>query len=132
MEWKSHYPVQVVELVRNGKVFARKAYSEVSREGTLAAAIESPSDGWIAARLFSGTRDSYLQPQFAHTSPVYVKTGKQSPESVEACRLFVDQIDSSINWVRQKGRFYTNRQRSEVESLFREGQEIYRKWTEES
>ena len=38
----------------------------------------------------------------------------------------VDQIDASIKWVRQKGRFYTNKQQSEVESLFREGQEIYR------
>jgi len=131
MEWKSHYPVQVVELVRNGKVFARNTYSEVSREGTLAATVESPSDGWIAARLFSSLRDSYLQPQFAHTSPIYVKTGKQSPEHIEACRLFVDRIDASIEWVRQKGRFYTNGQRSEVESLFREGQEVYRKWAEE-
>ena len=123
--------MQVVELVRNSKVFARKTYSEVSREGTLAATVESPSDGWIAARLFSSLRDSYLQPQFAHTSPIYVKTGKRSPEHMEACRLFVDRIDASIEWVRQKGRFYTNGQRSEVESLFREGQEVYRKWAEE-
>ena len=39
---------------------------------------------------------------------------------------FTDAIEGSLEWVRAKGRFYTDGQRQEVVDLFREGQEVYR------
>ena len=68
------------------------------------------SDGWIAARLSSDARDSYLQPIFAHTSPVYVKAGVGGPERQDAARWFDDSIERSLGWVSNKGKFYTDSQ----------------------
>ena len=84
------------------------------------------ADGWIAARLSSDARDSYLQPIFAHTSPVYVKAGAESSERQDAARWFDDSIERSLGWVGTKGKFYTDSQRREVVDLFRQGQQFYR------
>lgn len=131
VEWKSYYPVKVVEIIQNGRVVVVKNYPISTREGSIKEDIKVSSDGWFAARLFSGIRDSYLQPLFAHTSPIYVTTGKSSPEQKKASRKFVEAIDNSIEWVQSKGRFYNDAQRAEVEDLFREGQEQYRKWAKQ-
>ena len=85
------------------------------------------SDGWVAARLWSQARDSFAQPVFAHTSPVYVTTGAAGPEEMAAAAYFDDAIERSLAWVGSKGKFYTDKQRREVIDLFREGQQVYRK-----
>ena len=84
------------------------------------------SDGWVAARLSSDARDSFSQPVFAHTSPVYVKVGADSSEKKAAARWFDDSIERSLEWVGTKGKFYSDAQRREVADLFRRGQEVYR------
>ncbi len=89
-------------------------------------AVRNIDDGWVAARLSSDARDSFYQPIFAHTSPVYVKTGQDSAEKKESARWFDDSIERSLEWVRARGRFYTDAQRQEVVDLFREGQQVYR------
>ena len=88
--------------------------------------METTSAGWIAARLSSRARDSFFQPVFAHTSPVYVNTGRDAPEKREAAKWFDTSIESSLKWVRTKGKFYSDKQRRDVENLFREGQEVYK------
>ena len=92
----------------------------------MSADLSVPNDGWVAARLFSNTRDSFEQPIWAHTSPVYLKTGAASPERAEAARWFDDHIDKSLDWVTKKGKFYTDSQRKEVLDLFKQGQAVYR------
>ena len=85
------------------------------------------SDGWIAARLGSSSRDSFNQPIWAHTSPVYVDTGGVRGEHTRvAASKFADGIDKSLEWVKTKGKFYNDSQRAEIVTLFREGQEIYK------
>ena len=128
VEWKSHYPIQRVEIVQNGNVILSKEYGPPEKNGIIELEFEALHDSWVAARLFSGVRDSYLQPQFAHTSPVYVLTGKDAPERKTSASEFVRKIDESIEWVQRKGRFYNDNQRSEIENLFREGQERYKEW----
>jgi len=97
-----------------------------STEGRLETEVVAPSDGWIAARLSSDARDSFSQPVFAHTSPVYVKAGMDSPEQAEAARWFDSSIERSLEWVRTKGKYYNDDQRREVADLFREGQQVYK------
>tara|TARA_B100001750_G_C15520102_1_gene610828 strand:+ start:1963 stop:3411 length:1449 start_codon:yes stop_codon:yes gene_type:complete len=126
VKWTSHYPVQIIELVQDGKVVGREEFPEGSTKGNLNLDLNLEFDGWIAARLFSSVRDSYLQPQFAHTSPIYVKTGLASAEKAKASLKFVQQIEESLNWVSKKGRFYNDYQRREIETLFREAQDIYK------
>ena len=128
--WKSHYPIKKVEIISNGQVVAHKAFDEGSTEGNLEADVTVPSDGWIAARLASDVRNSFAQPVFAHTSPVYVTTGVGGPEKRAAARWLDDSIETSLEWVRTKGRFYNDGQRQEVLDLFREGQQVYRKMIE--
>ena len=124
--WKSHYPVARVEVISNGVIVAQESYPEGSKDGHLEADVTVASDGWIAARLSSDARDSYLQPIFAHTSPVYVKAGVGGPERQDAARWFDDSIERSLGWVGNKGKFYTDSQRREVVDLFRQGQDIYK------
>ena len=83
------------------------------------------SDGWIAARLASHARDSFAQPIFAHTSPVYVRAGRASPEQRDAATWFIESIDQSLQWVGSRGKFYTDVQRREVLDLFLQGREAY-------
>jgi hypothetical protein len=124
--WKSHYPVHRVEVVSNGAVTASRSFPQGSTAGRLEADVAADTDGWIAARVSSSSRDSYSQPVFAHTSPVYVNAGVGGPHRTEAAGQFVAEIDNSLDVVSKKGKFYTDAQRKEVFDLFRQGQEIYR------
>jgi hypothetical protein len=125
--WNSYYAVQRVEILFNGNVVERRDFAEGVTIGHLEAEITADADGWIAARLGSGKRDSFNQPIWAHTSPVYVTgTGQQSEASVESATYFNDRIGEGINWVKIKGRFYTDGQRKEVVDLFKQGQDWYR------
>ena len=128
--WSSHYPIKTVEIVSNGRVAARESFDEGSTQGQLEAEVVVRSDGWIAARLGSDVRNSFAQPIFAHTSPVYVTTGVGGPEKRTAAQQLDDAIETSLEWVRAKGRFYNDGQRQEVVDLFRQGQEVYRKMLE--
>jgi len=125
--WKSHYPIKNVEIVSNGQVAARESFDEGSTQGQFEAEVVARSDGWIAARLGSDVRNSFAQPIFAHTSPVYVATGLAGPEKQAAAKQLDDDIETSLEWVQAKGRFYNDGQRQEVVDLFRAGQDIYRK-----
>ena len=124
--WKSHYPITRVEVLFNGSVVAQERFPQGSTDGHLEADVAAASDGWIAARLSSDARDSYSQPVFAHTSPLYVKTGADGPEKRAAAQWFDDSIERSLDWVGAKGKFYNDDQRREVVDLFRQGQQVYR------
>jgi hypothetical protein len=126
VDWKSHYPIGRAEVVLNGKVVASREMHDGSTAGRLETDIEIPADAWIAARLSGDARDSFAQPVFAHTSPVYVTTGKASEERAEAARWFTDAIEKSLEWVLTKGKYYNDGQRREIVDLFREGQQVYK------
>ena len=123
--WQSHYEVQRVEIVSNGVVVARRDAREGN--GVFEADVQVESDGWIAARVASGRRDTFNQPIWAHTSPVYVRgPGTPATSRSLSAKYFVDRIDEAMDWVSKKGKFYTDTQRAEVLDLHRAGQEFYR------
>ena len=126
IRWQSHYPVKRIELLYNSNVVARETFEEGSASGTLEANVDVNADGWIAAKASSDTRDSFFQPIFAHTSPIYIKAGRDSAEKKAAAAWFDDSIETSLEWVRAKGRFYSDQQRQEVVDLFRQGQQVYK------
>ncbi len=126
VEWQSHYAVDRVEIVANGKVVS--AENARSTSGVHEAEIPIETDGWVAARAAGAARDSFNQPVWAHTSPVYVTGAGKAPVSREdSARHFSDQIDEAIDWVSKKGKFYTDVQRREVIDLHRAGQSFYKK-----
>jgi hypothetical protein len=126
VRWQSHYPVHRVDVIYNGQAAESRSFPEGSTGGELEAELTVDCDGWVAARLSSDARDSYAQPVFAHTSPVYVDAGVDGPHKRRAAAGFDSAIERSLEWVRAKGRFYTDGQRREVVDLFKEGQAIYR------
>ena len=48
-EWKSYYPVKVVEIIQNGRVVVGKNYPVAATEGSVTKEIEVSADGWFAA-----------------------------------------------------------------------------------
>jgi hypothetical protein len=129
IEWKSHYPINSVEIVVNGSIAHKASFHEGSREGRLDKEIPVSCDSWLAVRVSGDVRDSFAQPIFAHTSPVYINTGIKGKEKIAASKHFIKEIDASIEWVKKKGRFYSDSQRKEIINLFREGQQIYKSIT---
>jgi hypothetical protein len=125
--WQSHYSVEQVELLWNGTVVGNRRLGEGEKEGELTIGFKPPSDGWLAARLSSHVRDSFFQPVYAHTSPVYVTTGHRSPEQPRDAAYFDRAIDEALEWVNHKAKFENDTQRREVLTLFKEGQEVYRR-----
>ena len=124
--WQSHYNVERIEVVMNGEVVARKKVNAANGEFKVDVPVNH--DGWIAVRLASGQRDSFNQPIWAHSSPVYLTgTGRAPTSQKDSARYFVDRIDESIAWVRKKGKFYNDGQRKEVVELHKAGQGIYKK-----
>jgi hypothetical protein len=126
LNWLSHYPVNNVEVLLNGRVAAAEHFPAGSTSGALECEIPAINDGWIAARVSSTHRDSYFQPIFAHSSPIYIRAGSDGPEKREAALWFDKAIEDSIEWVRTRGRYYTDAQRNEVLDLFRQGQQAYK------
>ncbi len=126
VRWDSHYPVHTVEVIANGQAIGSRVFTAGSKSGEFTIETQADSDGWVAARLSSDARDSFAQPVFAHTSPVYVATGKAGPHKRATGAAFDQAIDRSLEWVNVKGRFYSDAQRQEVVDLFKEGQQVYK------
>jgi hypothetical protein len=130
IDWRSHYAVNRIEIIQDGAPVRTRDFDQGSNEGTFDAEVTVDSDGWIAARLGSDSRDSFAQALWAHTSPVYLDSGGRAP-SVRAddAQFFVDQIDDSLSWINTGGKFYTDAQRNEVLDLFASGRQIYAQMT---
>ena len=130
VQWKSFYPLSYIQIICNGKVIKTSKSPSVLKEGVFETDIKVTADSLIAARVFSTERDSFLQPIFAHTSPIYVTCGISSPEKKAAADWFVSNITESLEWVSKKGKFYTDKQRREVIDIFRNGQNEYKQISE--
>ena len=125
VQWQAYRPIECVEVILNGSVVAREHTSSGSTEGKLSATIATPHDGWIAARCSGQNRDSYGHAQWAHTSPVYLKTGSKDSATRESAQFFVGQIERSLQWVTERGRFAEAAHRQRMQQLFREGRESF-------
>ena len=125
VSWHSHYPINHIELVHNGSVIQRKGPNKASQRGAWTFDIEIETDGWVAARAYGDARDSFAQAIYAHTSPVYIGTGRPNRIAQESAAFFVRSIDDSIDWVSRIGKFTKNEQREEVLHLFQEGRKVY-------
>jgi len=125
VSWHSHYPINHIELVHNGSVIQRKGPNKASQSGAWTFDIEIETDGWVAARAYGDARDSFAQAIYAHTSPVYIGTGRPNRIAQESAAFFVRSIDDSIDWVSRIGKFTKNEQREEVLHLFQEGRKVY-------
>ena len=125
VSFRSHYPVERVELVVNGAVVHGQEWPEGLREGELRHQLAVERDGWIAARLWGNSRDSFDQSLYAHSSPTYFRCGPPPAQRGDAARFFLHSIDESLKWIDTVGRYNDDRQRQDVKDLFRQGREVY-------
>jgi len=125
VSWSSHYAIENVDVIWNGRSVAHRTLPEGATHGSLELDLPTTSDGWLAARAGSTVRDSFFQPIYAHTSPIYVTTGMEAPEKASAARKFESSIERSLDWVSHQARFRSAGQRQEIIDLFREGQSVY-------
>ena len=129
--FQSHYPLDAVEIVMDGKAVDRRL-AEVGGfdDGdafscTVRCKVTAQNDGWIAARAWGHSRDSFNQSLFAHTSPTWFSCGRPPAQRQQSARFFLESIDESLQWVDTMGRYNTDDQREEVRELFRRGREVY-------
>lgn len=125
--WRSHYAIGSVELIHNGRVVEQRSFPNGSEDGTWVLHPADLEDGWLAARVDSMTRDSFFQPVFAHTSPIWLEAGQPSDVRSSAAASFLRSIDEAKAWVRTCGRFDDAGQRNGVLDLFRQGEEAFRR-----
>ena len=128
--WQSHYPLNLVELVCNGVVTKTVPLDGRRQCGEWAFDLKIESDGWVAARAFGEARDSFGQPLYAHTSPIYIGSGLPADIAQDSAAFFVRSIDSAAETVSRDWRFTNDTQREEVLHLFNEGREIYQNLAE--
>ncbi len=125
VRWQAHRPIESVEIIMNGTVVAGEQTASGSTEGKLSATVAAPNDGWIAARCSGKSRDSYGHAQWAHTSPVYLKTGSKDSATRKSAQFFVNRIERSLQWITEKGRFEEAVHRQRMQQLFRDGRESF-------
>jgi hypothetical protein len=125
--WQSHYPLESVELVYNGQVVDSQAFPEGSQHGEWRIPFLAREDGWLAARVSSQRRDSFYQPIFAHTSPIWLHLDNPSVVRSSSAAFFVKSLDEAMDWVRISGKFNSEQQQVEVLDLFRAARESYRR-----
>jgi hypothetical protein len=120
-------PLDRVEVVVNGKpVISRDAKDKTQIDIDEQVPLEGTS--WIAARATGPWHRLVLNDiqTFAHTSPVYVRTGSQRLALAPDARFYEEWIEKLIASVNARGRFQKPEQRKEVIDLFRRAQEVYR------
>ncbi|MBT5877095.1 MAG: CehA/McbA family metallohydrolase [Candidatus Latescibacteria bacterium] len=123
--WQSHYPIDRVELIQNGKIAQTWTYHEGSRSGQVSFDVKPSTDGWVAARCSGSARDSFDQAVYAHTSPIWFDIGRPQPERALDAEYFIQSIERSLDWVGRTGRYASDDQRDAVAELFRKGQKCY-------
>ena len=125
INFSSFYPIERAELVVDGQVVQHWQWPEGRREGEIRHGFNTEHDGWVTARLWGDSRDSFDQAIYAHSSPVYFCCGRPSARREAAARFFLNSIDESLTWIDSYGRYNNDQQREDVKDLFRRGREAY-------
>ncbi|MFV1996304.1 MAG: CehA/McbA family metallohydrolase, partial [Verrucomicrobiales bacterium] len=91
---RSHFAIEKLELVLDGRVVAKGEIDPDGRSGRLAATIEIGHSGWLALRA-EGPPAPYVLRKglYAHTNPVYLELGGAPPEPGADPAFFLRWID---------------------------------------
>ena len=123
--WQSHHPLETVELVANGQVVDSQVFPEGNQKCKWRVPFVAQEDGWLAARASSQRRDSFYQPIFAHTSPVWLQVANPSVTRSSSAAFFTQSLDKAMDWVRTRGNYDNERQKAEVLDLFEAARAAY-------
>lgn len=112
----STVPFNRIELLCNGKVEWSMDTEQPKYETSGKETITIYSDGWIALRVLGPSYQKFLMDRevFAHTNPIYIKTGCTSSSISEDADYFIRWCDFGINKIDSELFFDTSKQKSEV------------------
>ena len=121
VEWAGVQPLDAIEVLRDGEV----AHSHEIPSGELSGVVRLPVDvaeaGWLAARARGRARTSYGHTQWAHTSPVHLRSAAATPIRRAAAAGFAAGIDTASEWIRTQGRFASEEDRARMLAVVRGG-----------
>jgi hypothetical protein len=127
VRWLSHYPLHQIDIVQDGEAVVSETFPDGTMKGRLRRKLKVDGDSWIAARCSSDFRDSYFHPVYAHTSPVYVRTGRTGRKRAIAAQGFLDDLDRSLKWIGNQGRYEKPEHQEEVVDLFEQSKKKFGK-----
>lgn len=125
VDWATDIPIDRIELIADGEVVWTEDVRRDTPTGTATIDLQVRDVAWVAARGAGRTRDSFGHPQWAHTSPVYLRSHPVPERSRRASDYFIGRIDEARGWIERQARFGTADQRSRMLELFHEAYEIF-------
>ncbi len=119
-------PIETLDLVQDGKVVASIPAVD-PWHAKISADIPVERSGWLAARV-SGPENQHLLLDsfvYAHTSPIYLKTGHAVPQSPEDARYFVKWMDRILQLIDERKDFDSDQEKQEVKEVYSKARVIF-------
>ncbi len=124
---ESAFPVERLELVRNGEVIERIPLSDDGRSGSLRKHVEVTASGWYTLRALTDGPAPPVDDTNLHgeTGAIFVYCGNESIRSREDAEYFVRWIDDISRQAREHPGWRSERERQHVLGQFREAREVF-------
>jgi hypothetical protein len=120
----SRLPFERLEIVQDGEVVA-ESLATGNRQASVEWNATVERGGWLAARVRASAKTHALHTVFAHTSPVYYTRAGTPNIRAEAAGTMIDELDSSVRFIRKNYKFASDADRAIAVRRFTEGQERY-------
>lgn len=120
----SRIPFERLELVHDGVVVAEQTALR-QREAVLEREIPVEQGGWIAVRISGNTKTHAQWRVFAHSSPVYIRMEGAPFRRAEAAGAFIDEIESSVRFIRKHYRFAKQADQALALGRFEAGRQVF-------
>ena len=123
---ESAWKVGQLEIVQNGRPVAVESERRGADELTVKAKVEVKGSGWIAARCeaASGSPAGYMS---AHTSPVYVQCGGETPYDGPALEHMLNLTRGGIEYLDTLSTRFDDREQERMIRIYREVEEHLRR-----
>jgi hypothetical protein len=116
---ESAWNVGDIEILQNGKVVAREESKRGERRLVVATKVRVPGSGWLAARC-SGVGGSPAQYMAAHTSPVYIQCGAETPYDGPALEHMLNLTRGGIEYLETISTRFDDREQERMVRIYRE------------
>ncbi|MDF5752667.1 CehA/McbA family metallohydrolase [Spongiactinospora sp. TRM90649] len=108
---ESIFPVDRIEIVRDGRVVAEHAPGRPGHALEISADLTVTGDSWIAARCYgpgadvARHHDVWARPIMAHTSPVYLRTGEEYGRfDADTVEHMLSLVEGSMAYIDERSR----------------------------
>lgn len=119
--------IDSLELIQNGEIVKSldltKRKFRPMLKANITAELKPNRSGWVAARAIFKSPDGRLRQ--AHTSPIYMIVDGKEIASKEDAEFMIRWVDRLLEISNQPERYQTNKQRQEVQDIFRKARSIY-------